>query len=395
MDRRRTLVCLLLGLVLVGAACAKSNTAGGGSGKPEVAIAFMGALSGPNASLEIGPKNAAGLVIDQANAKGDFPVRLVYEPQDTQGVETQARTIAQKLRSDDRIAGLIGPGFSGESKSSGDILEDLGFARVTPSATATSLSQHGWAHWYRGVASDATQGGRAPDVIVKYLKAKKVYIAHDKTEYGQGIATIVRDGLKAMNPGLVVGFEGVDPGKDDYSPLVTKVVAQGADVFYWGGYEPEAVHLVAQLKQKGFTGTFLGADGAKGSTLVKVPEAEGVVLTCPCIEPNISPDAVAKTFVSDYKAKFKTPPSIYAAEGHDAALVLIDAIRKAGAPGNDMKAYRAKVNANVKATSGLQGVAGTYAFQSSGELAGNPAVLLYKIKGGTYEALGQVDDLTK
>ena len=77
------------------------------------------------------------------------------------------------------------------SKSSGDILEDLGFARITPSATATSLDQHGWTHWYRGVGSDATQGGRAPDVIVKYLKAKKVYIAHDKTEYGQGLATIV------------------------------------------------------------------------------------------------------------------------------------------------------------------------------------------------------------
>jgi branched-chain amino acid transport system substrate-binding protein len=398
MGRRRTLFALLLILALIGTACAKKDGGGGTTaegGKPTVKIAFMGALTGPNASLEIGPKNAAAMLIEQSNAKGDLPVKLEFQPEDTQGLPDPAKNIAQKLRGDDKVVGVIGPGFSGESKSAGDILEGMGVPRITPSATATSLGQRGWKHWFRGVASDAVQGGQTPDVILKYLKGTKVYIGHDKTEYGQGIAEIIQSKLKESAPNSLVGFEGADPGKDDYSALVTKAVSKQADVFYWGGYEPEALKIVPQLKSKGFKGTFVGGDGSKGSTIVSVKEAEGIVLTCPCIEPSSSQDESAKVFVQQYKAKYNEAPSVYAAEGHDTALVLIEAIRKAGAPGSDITAYREKVNANVKATANLKGISTTYAFQENGELAGTPAVLLYKVEGGAYKPLGLVSDLAK
>jgi branched-chain amino acid transport system substrate-binding protein len=400
MGRRRRLFSLMLVPMLVASACAKKEETAGGGGedRPKVTIAFMGALTGPNASLEIGPRNAAALLIEQTNAQGELPVEIAFQPEDTKGIETpDAVTIAQKLRGVENLIGIVGPGFSGESKSAGDTLDAIGVPRITPSATATALGQRGWKYWFRGVASDAAQGGATPDVLTRYLKGTKVYIGHDKTEYGQGLAEIIRNKLKEQDPKLVAGFEGADPGKEDYSPLVTKAIASKADVFYWGGYEPESQVIVRQLKARGYTGKFVGGDGSKGSSIVKVPEADGVILTCPCVEPNTSSDAATKKFVADYKAKYNEAPTIYAAEGHDSALVLIEAIRKAGAPGGDFKAYREKVNENVRKTSALKGVATTYTFEDTGELKVDPkkAVFLYKITGKEYEPLGLVADLAK
>lgn len=396
MGRRQTLIGVALVLAMVGTACASKDDGGtaAGGNKPEVAIAFMGALTGPDASLEVGPRNAAELVIEQANKKGDLPVRLTYTPEDTQGVEAQALTIANKLVGNERIVGLVGPGFTGESASAGPVLEQKEFPRLTPSATAPTLGRYGWKYWFRGVANDDVQGGVAPDVLSKYLKVKKVFIAHDKSPYGQGLATIVQSKLPA---GMRVGFEAIDKGKEDYGALVTKVVGSGADAFYWGGYQHEAGLIVKQLKDRGFKGVFVGADGSKGEELLSGggANAEGAILTCPCIDPQTSSEPQAKTFVGDYTARFGKAPTIYAAEGHDVALILLDAIRKAGAPGSDMNAYRKTVAENVRKTSGLQGVARTYQFEPSGELAGEPGIYLYKVEGGKYVSLGPVPDLVK
>src|SRR5207249_6826183 len=200
---------------------------------------------------------------------------------------------------------------------------------------------------------------------LKYLKAKKVFIAHDKTPYGQGLATIVQNKLPAD---AKVGFEATDPGKEDYGALVTKVISSGADAFYWGGYQPEAGLIVKQLKGRGVKGTFVGADGSKGDQFLSVggPAAEGSILTCPCLDPSTSSASQAKTFIADYTAKFGTAPTIYAAEGYDATSVILEAIRKAGAPSGDITAYRQKLTDNVRQTAGLQGLARTYRFEPAG-----------------------------
>lgn len=397
MGRRRTLVCLLLVLALFGTACAKKDTTAGGGGddaKPELTIAFMGDLTGANASLEIGPRNAAQLLVEQTNEKGDLPVKLVFAPEDTQGKEDQAVTVANKLIGNAKIVGVVGPGFSGESGTAGPVLEQAKFPRVTPSATNPTLAQRGWKYWFRAVANDDVQGGLTPDVLLKYVKGTKVFIAHDKTPYGQGLASIVEGKLP---PTAKVAFEAADPGKEDYGALVSKAVTSGADVFYWGGYEREAGLIVKQLKDRGFRGAFVGADGSKGDNLLKGggATANGAILTCPCLDPNASDQAAAKKFVDDYRARFGSAPSIYAAEGHDAALIIVEAIRKAGAPSGDISAYRQKVTDNVAATSGLAGLARTYKFEPNGELSGTPGLYLYKVQDGNYVLLGLVADLIK
>jgi branched-chain amino acid transport system substrate-binding protein len=391
---RLVVVAMLATLSIVAAACGKSTSTG--SSKPAYKIGFMGALTGPNAQLVIGSEKGANLAIKQANDKGDLPVTLSLDPQDTQGDKQQAVSLANKLAGDANVLAEVGPAFSGESLSANPTLQQASIPEITPSATNPALAQAGWKAWFRAVGNDFSQGGPAPDVAAKIIKGAKVYVAHDNTAYGAGLAGIVRDGLNAKYPGALVGFNSVDPNKDDYSDLASKIVASKADVFFWGAYSPEAAKIITQARAKGFTGTFLGADGSKDTTFLDNAKAngEGAYFLCPCADVTTISDPIDTKFVSDYKAFTKEDPIIYSGEGYDATNLIIEAIRKAGKPGTDITAYRKTVASNIASTTGFAGTTKTYAFQPNGELVDSAVVIyLYKVVGGKFVLQGKVKDL--
>jgi branched-chain amino acid transport system substrate-binding protein len=392
---RFVVVAMLATLSLVAAACGKSTSTGANS-KPAYKIGFMGALTGGDAQLVVGSQKGANLAIKQANDKGDLPVTLSLDPQDTQGDEKQAPALANKLAGDANILAVVGPAFSGESLSANPTLQQASIPQITPSATNPGLASLGWKAWFRAVGNDLSQGGPAPDVASKIIKGSKVYIANDNSAYGTGLAGIVRDGLNAKYPGALVGFNSVDKGKDDYSDLANKIVASKADVFFWGGYSPEAAKIITQAKAKGFKGTFLGADGSKDSTFLTNAGAngEGAYFLCPCADVSTITDPIDTKFVSDYKAFTKEDPIIYSGEGYDSTNLIIEAIRKAGKPGSDITTYRKTVATNIASTTGFAGTTKTYAFQANGELVDSAVVIyLYKVVGGKFVLQGKVKDL--
>ena len=59
----------------------------------------------------------------------------------------------------------------------------------------------------------------------------------------------------------VVGNDGIQQKQTDFGPSVTKVKASGADALFFGGYSPEAAPLIKQLRDAGWKGTFVVADG--------------------------------------------------------------------------------------------------------------------------------------
>lgn len=401
--RRTTRLFAVIAILALtaGVACSsKSNTGGNTGNKKTLKIAFLGALTGDNAQLEIHASQGAALAVEQINARGDLPVTLSYLPEDTQGSKDQATPIANQLKDDTSLIAVVGPGFSGESFAVNPIFGQAGIPEVDHSATAPGLNAISGVSgktWFRSVGNDNSQGGPVPDLIFKYLKKTKVFIAHDKTAYGEGLATIVKNGVNSKYPGKVAGFEGVDPGKKDYSSLVSKIIASGADIFYWGGYSPEASLIVKQLREKGSGVQFMGADGSKDTTFLSAKAAvEGSYLTCPCTDPNISTDPAAVKFVADYKAKYNVKPGIYGGEGFDAVNIIANAIKQAGTPGSDIAAYRAKVAANIGSTTGFNGITKTYAFQSNGELVDSSVVIfLYKVVNDDYKTVGDVATLIK
>ncbi|MGH2706774.1 MAG: branched-chain amino acid ABC transporter substrate-binding protein, partial [Actinomycetota bacterium] len=346
MKTRYARLALIAAVALVGAACRQG---GNSAGKPLYKIGFMGDLTGPTSLLVIGPMKGAELAIKQANDQDDLPVRLQLGRQDTEGKPDKAASLAQLLAADDRVLTVIGPAFSGESFSAGPILQQAGVPQVTESATNPGLAQQGWKLWFRALGNDNAQGGAVPNVVQKVIKGQKVFIGHDNTAYGAGLSAIVADGFPKE---AVVGFEAVDPGKEDYSALATKIIASGADVFFWAGYSPEAGKILKQARDRGFKGAFLGPDGSRDDKFLELagPASQDAYFVCPCADVTTSKDSVAEKFLADYKSMFGEDPIIYSAEGYDSANLIIEAIRKAGDPGGDLGAYRGKLADNLRGT---------------------------------------------
>ncbi len=309
-----------------------SGSSGGGGAACDLTLSFFGPQTGPASGLGEPIINGAQLAIDQYNEDADCEV--AYEQIDSQGSPDQAPSLATEASGDDAVVGIIGPAFSGESAAAGPIFAEAGLPTISPSATNPALAENGWATFHRVLGNDATQGPAAATYIQDTVGAKAVFVMDDASEYGAGLAGIVQDNLGD----LVVDTDTIQAGQTDFSASVTKVRSSKADTVFFGGYYAEAALIARQLRDSGFEGTFVVADGVKDPGFLEGAgkAAEGTIITCPCIP---AEDPAVAEFAADYEEAFGSAPGTYAAEAYDAANIFLDGIAEGIDNREDMLAF--------------------------------------------------------
>jgi branched-chain amino acid transport system substrate-binding protein len=365
-------------LALGSAACGKSGNGGGGSG--DVKVGIVGAATGPNAQLGINIANGAKLAFDQYNATNP-KVKVTATVYDTQGDAAVAPGQVRKAIQD-KVAAVVGPAFSGESKAVDKDFEEAQVPNISASATATALAANGWKYWHRVVANDDVQGPADAQFITGTLGAKKVFVIDDNQEYSVGLADAVAKAVQSG--GATVQRDKIDPKASDYSSTVNKVRSFSADAIFYGGYYAEAGKLLKQLRDGGVKAKFISDDGASDPGLIKAAgaqQAEGAMASCPCLLAGFSKDPKAQKFTTDYKAKFGVDPGTYSAEGYDAAAMLIEAIKAGKTTGKDINDFLGTLN--------YAGVSKQLKFTPKGEPE-QSTIFMYQVQGGSFVSLGDV-----
>ncbi|MCW2778518.1 MAG: braC, partial [Frankiales bacterium] len=359
-------------------ACGSGGDSGssGGSGKPTYKIAFQGPISGDNAAIGENEGNGVQLAIDLANKKGDLPFTLAYSGQDDVGTPEGGPPAARKSIDDEKVMAVVGPAFSGATKSSAKLFAAASLAAVSPSATNPDLTSkaNGFTSFFRVVPPDNAQGEEAANYIAKVLKAKTVYSLNDKSEYGVGLSDVFDKTLAAQ--GVKVIKEGV-PKTKDYSTVAQKINNKKADAVWYSGYFPELALLAKSLKSVGYAKPLLSGDGSNDDQYIvsATPEiAEGTYLFCPCGDANVDPKA--KTFADAYKAKFNKPAGTYSPESFDATNAIIEAMRSVG--GKTLT--REKVLEAVRKVD-YTGITKQVSFTENGEVEGK-TIFVFQVKGG-------------
>jgi branched-chain amino acid transport system substrate-binding protein len=330
-----SIVALLGALSLVAAACGDDDEGGAATGgatgetgaveKIDVTVYGQGAWTGPFNYLIIPEFQGAQLAFDELNADPSYPANITFEQGDTQGDPANAPPVVEEAVSNPNTVAIHGPGFSGESEASGDSYEEAGIPFITGSATNPGLSQKGWTYWYRGVANDNDQGEPAAAYLTDVLGVDNIFVLHDKSTYGQGLAEVVRDTLES-NGATVAGFEGIESGAEDFSAVISDVQAADPGGVYFGGYDADFGKIVKQGRDAGITAPMMSGDGSVSSTTVDLAgdALTDVYLSCPC---NISGDFVAKYNETVGSEAAGVP--VYAAEGYDVANLIGEGIRQA------------------------------------------------------------------
>ena len=353
--------------------------------KPEVKIGYIGDFTGSNSSLVIHGRDAAALAFKLANEAGDLPVTITMVPLDNkEAAPTTAPPLAQRLINDDKVVGVIGPAFSGETSAVAPLFKQAGLVHVTPSATRADLTAQGWETFFRSVGGDSDQAAAAGKLMAGALKCKKVAVVDDKSAYGQGLADIVATELKNAGVEVVVD-ESIAP-TTDYTTLVDSLLAKQPDGVFYGGYVAQAPLIVKQMRAKGVKATFVSGDGSKEDKFITDAgaDAEGVVFTCPCLDPNVSAEADAKDFVAKFKAEYNRAPGVYGAEGWDVAQMFIAAF-KAG------KTTRADVLQFITDLKDFKGLTKTFNWTTDPKAlheVTDKGVNIYIIRNGKIQLLG-------
>lgn len=388
--RQRRLIKLaipaLVGAVVLAACGDDGGDGGGGGGDKSYTLAFMGPLSGPDKALGVNELNGVKLAVEEANAKGDG-FKFSLKEFDDKGEEAQGQPVAQSIVDDSSIVAVVGPAFSGVTKAAGQTFSDANLLFLSPSASRTNLSTLGFKTFSRMVAPDAAQGPEGANYVTKGLKAKKIYVISDKSEYGQGLVDEFVPVAKSNGADVIQ--EGVPAKTTNYKPVISKIKASGADAVYYAGYYSDAGLLVKQMRAEGVTAKFISGDGTNDDQFVAgagAAAAEGALLTCGCGDPSTDPKAAG--FVSAYKAKFGSDPGAYSAEGYDAANAVIAAIK-----GIDGDVNREAVASAVLKGS-YQGLTKEVKFDDKGEVA-TRTIFVYEVKNGKRTVIGTTVDLAK
>lgn len=380
----RTGALALTAAVILGACgSSKSTTSAGVSGTgakcSNIALGFFGALTGSSANLGINEKDGAKLAVDQFNQK-NAGCQVGFKTYDSTGSPDQAPQLATQAVQDSALVGLIGPAFSGESKVADPIFQQAGLPTITASATNPTLSTYGWTIFHRAVGNDNAQGPAAAKYITSDLKFTKVAVIDDASEYGKGIADIVRTQVKNAK-GTVVASESIDPKGTDFSSTVTKIKAGNAQAVFFGGYYQAAGVLVKQLRDAGVTATFLGPDGTEDPgfvTAAGASAAEGAILTAPAAP--IAQVSGGPAFQTAYKAANNQDVGLYSVEAYDAANAFLKAISLG-------KTTRSAINDYLNNGLNYQGLSKVLKFASNGELSGTVTIYAYTVKSGVIVGL--------
>ena len=374
--RSRQLMAVAGAAAVLLAACSSSSkssssaagsiaAAGGSSGNCSATIGFFGALTGDNAALGINEQDGIKLAIDQFQ-KANAACKVSLTPYDSAGDPAQAPALAQKAATDKSVIAIIGPAFSGESKVADPIFESATLPNVTVSATNPSLGKNGWKYWHRAVGTDNSQGPAAAQYIETF--AKKAAVLDDGSEYGKGIADIVRSTFKTDAKVTVTDSESVDPKATDFSSTVNNIKANAPDAVFFGGYYQAGGILAKQLADAGIKATFVGPDGVEDPGFIKAAgaAAEGAIL----LAPGTPADKIPADFATAYKTLNGQDPGLYSVEAYDAANAVLSGIKAGNVTRDAMETFLGTVDykglsVEVKFVSGTNELAGAVTIWAS------------------------------
>jgi branched-chain amino acid transport system substrate-binding protein len=221
----------------------------------------------------------------------------------------------------------------------------------------------------RQVAADA--------ILARRLGARTLYVLHDPSVYGRGLASNARHAATKLGIS-VVGVEGWDPHARSYTDIARRIKRAGADaVFLGGSVDLNGPTLVRSLRSVlGPDFRILTPDGftpiAPFAQLAG-PAAEGVMVSFPAVPPERL-RGEGRRFVAQFGKAIGRSVEAYSVATAQAAEVLVDAIAKSDGS-------RASVTSNVFKTKVMNGILGSFSFDRNGDTTAG-AVTIYRVVGG-------------
>jgi branched-chain amino acid transport system substrate-binding protein len=342
-----------------------------------IKVGEYASLTGSEATFGQSSHLGTQLAIDDLNAAGGvLGKKLELITEDDQSQAGQPATAVRKLISSDGVVAVLGEVASSRSLEAAPICQENKIPMISPASTNPRVTQVG-DYIFRVCFVDSFQGTVMANFARKTLKLNSVAVLSDvKSDYSLGLANIFKPAFTSVG-GKIVADENYSGGDKDFSAQLTAIKAANPDGVFIPGYYTEVGLIALQARQLGINCPFFGTDGWESSSLVPIGGAalEGDYFSTHYSPEDASP--VVQNFVKEYKTKYGETPDTMAALGYDSALILADALKRAGATDGT------KIRDALAATKAFPGVTGNITIDADRN-ASKPAVIL-EIKDGTFK----------
>ena len=277
---------------------------------------------------------------------------------------------------------ILGEVASSRSLEAAPICQQNGIPMVSPASTNPKVTETG-DNIFRVCFIDPFQGTVMANFVTKTLKAKKVAVFTDvKSDYSKGLAKFFKEGL-AKNGAQIVAELDFNGGDKDFKAQLTAIKSAAPDAVFVPGYYTDVALIAIQAKQLGLNVPLCGGDGWESQTLLDIGKdaVEGHYFSTHYASDAASPGVQA--FVAAYKKRYNGKvPDAMAALGYDSAMILADAIKRAGS--TDSKAIRDA----LAATKDYEAVTGKISINAQRDAVKSAVIL--QVKDGKFKYLETV-----
>ncbi len=344
----------------------------------EIRIGLITPLSGDVKTFGESVRNSFLIAVEEANARGGVAgMKITYVVQDDKNDPTEAANVANLLVNQQRVKAIVGSVTSKTTIPVSDIIQSARIPTISPTATnpkVTVADGKRKDYMFRACFIDPFQGTVMAKFSRETLKGKSAAVLFDASnDYSKGIAEIFRDTFRKQG-GKVAAFESYGKDDVDFSALLTKVKASGADVLFLPDYYNKVGLIAKQVRERGLDVRLVGPDGWDSPDLVRIAGSaiEGGYFSNHYSPDDRRPEVVA--WVKKYRERHGQVPDALGTLAYDATNLLLEAIRKAGS--DDPK----KIRDALASIRDFKAVSGKSTMGKDGDMIKSAAIL--KIEGG-------------
>ena len=315
-------------------------------------------MTGALAAVAKQTVNGINLAIKQTNEQGGVlgkQIKLIIA--DNKSEPSESANAITKLIKNDNVKLVFGSVASSNVLATVQIAHDSKIPLITATATNPSVTMEQdqvRPYVFRTCFIDPFQGEVMANFAAKSLQAKNAVMYIDSSsDYSKGLAKIFAEKFIA-NGGIIIGEESFLQKDQDFKSTLTKIKAINPDVVFIPAYYEEVGKIIRQAREIGIKSQLIGTDGWDDPKLIEIAGLSAVEGTF--FSNHYSPqdqDPKVVEFVKAYKAEYNQEPSALAVLGYGCALVVIDAIKRAGSDDPEKIRQALEETKKLQITTGL------------------------------------------
>lgn len=292
----------------------------------EMYFALVLPLTGAGSEFALPVQRGVDMAFERfGEMHADPPVLRVIDTGSTSG---DIASLFSSLGSDASCMGVVGPLTSSTTLLAAPSANRERLPVITPTATDEEVDRAG--SWiFRLVVSEGDQAAAIAEYAVLRAGCRRLAIIHPHTTQANGEVSQFRATVERLGA-TVVATEGYQGGATDFRSQIMRVKSSGADGVFLPVSSWDAIQIAPQLQFYSVRLPIFGTSGWDSDLLVRHggDSVEDAVFTAASGLESTRPETAG--FVYSYSRKYGQQPSMIAAQGYDAAGVILEAWHAGG-----------------------------------------------------------------